>query len=692
MHSRSIATSGLMSALALGLTGTFCISTTVAADAPRTAFTAQDLNTLKRLSDPQVSPDGLRVAYALRSTDLAANRGRSDLWLLDLSQPGLAPRQLTTDAANDSTPRWSADGRSLFFLSSRSGSSQVWRLALDGGESQQVTRWPVDVNALAVSPDGTRIAVSMDVYPDCADLACTAARDASKSKATGRSYDQLFVRHWDRWEDGTLAQLYSATLKADGTVGEPVSLMHGLKANVPSRPSGGDEEFSFSRDGKRLVYSARKADRGESWSTNFDLYEVAADGSGSAKNLTATNLAWDTQPVFLADGSMAYLAMKRPGFEADRFAVMLRDANGSTREISAGWDRSPHQLAASADRRSLLATADDHGQVGLFAIDPRKATVTALHNTGQITGFAPARNGIVIALASLAAPSDLYLLPTRSGTPQQLTAVNREVLDARSPLDATQFSFEGAGGDSVSGYVVKPHGYQPGKQYPVAFVIHGGPQSAFGNAWSWRWNPRTFAGAGYAVVFIDFHGTPGYGQAFTDSISKDWGGKPLQDLQRGLAAAVAKFDFLDGNRACALGASYGGFMVNWIAGNWPDRFRCLVNHDGIFDTRSMYYTTEELWFTEWENGGTYFDTPATHEQFNPSAHVLKWRAPMLVIHGSQDFRVPETQGLATFTALQRRGIESRLLVFPDENHWVLKPANSLQWHESVLGWLDSHLK
>lgn len=666
--------------------------TAQAADAPAAPFTPQDLVSLKRLSDPQVSPDGTRVAYVLRSTDLAANRGRTDLWLLDLTQPDAPARQLTTDAANDSTPRWAADGRSLFFLSTRSGSSQVWRLPLDGGEPQQVTRWPVDVNALQVSPDGKRIAVSMDVHPDCADLACTATRLAAKPKGSGMVFKQLFVRHWDRWEDGTLAQLFTATLDAQGRAGEPVSLMHGLRANVPSRPMGGDEEFAFSPDGQRVVYSARVADRVEAWSTNFDLYDVAADGSGTARNLTAANPAWDTQPVFLADGSLAYLAMKRPGFEADRFAVMLRQPDGSTRELVASWDRSVARLASTVDRRCLLATADDRGQVALFAIDPRKDTVTTLHGSGQVAAFAPARNGLVLELASLAAPADLYLLPARGGALRQLTAVNRDVLDARSTLDATQFSFAGAGGATVSGYVVKPHGFQPGKRYPIAMLIHGGPQSAFGNAWSWRWNPRTFAGAGYAVVFIDFHGTPGYGQAFTDAVSRDWGGKPLQDLQLGLAAALQRFDFLDGERACALGASYGGFMINWIAGNWPDRFRCLVNHDGIFDTRSMYYSTEELWFTEWENGGPYFDTPAMHEQFNPSAHVTQWRTPMLVIHGSQDFRVPETQGIATFTALQRRGIESRLVVFPDENHWVLKPANSLQWYQQVLGWLDQHLK
>jgi dipeptidyl aminopeptidase/acylaminoacyl peptidase len=270
--------------------------------------------------------------------------------------------------------------------------------------------------------------------------------------------------------------------------------------------------------------------------------------------------------------------------------------------------------------------------------------------------------------------------------------VNADVLDKRAMSAFEQFSFAGWNGERVHGYVMKPHGLSEGQRYPVAFLIHGGPQVAFANAWSFRWNPQTFAGHGYGVVFIDFHGSPGYGQAFTDSINKDWGGKPLVDLQKGLAAAEQKFSWLDGSRACALGASYGGFMVNWIAGQWSDRFRCLVNHDGIFDQRMMYYATEELWFPEWEHGATQFDDPQTYERFNPAVHVKAWRTPMLVIHGEQDFRVPYDQGLATFTALQRRGVESQLLVFPDENHWVLKPANSVQWYDTVLGWMDRHLR
>jgi dipeptidyl aminopeptidase/acylaminoacyl peptidase len=239
---------------------------------------------------------------------------------------------------------------------------------------------------------------------------------------------------------------------------------------------------------------------------------------------------------------------------------------------------------------------------------------------------------------------------------------------------------------------MKPWNFAPGQRYPIAFIVHGGPQSSFANSWSYRWNPQFYAGAGYGVVFIDFHGSTGYGQAFTDSISEDWGGKPLEDLQKGLAAAVERFAWLDGDRACALGASYGGYMVNWIAGQWPDRFRCLVNHAGIFDNRSMYYTTEELWFPEWDHGGPYFENPAGHEKSNPAQFVTAWKSPMLVIHGGLDFRVPYAQGLASFTALQRRNIESRFLYYPDENHWILKPANSVQWHAEVIGWLDRHLK
>jgi dipeptidyl aminopeptidase/acylaminoacyl peptidase len=673
----------------------------IAAPAPSRAFTADDLVRLARLSDPQVSPDGRRVAYVLRETDMEANRGRTDLWLLDLDaaagsarKTDAAPRRLTQHPAADSSPRWAPDGRGLYFLSSRSGSSQVWYLGLAGGEAQPVTRLPLDVGSFEVSPRGDRLAVSMEVFPDCADLQCNVDRKAaqSKQKTSGQVYDQLFVRHWDSWKAGTLSQLFTLPIGADGKVGAPVKVSGGVRGDVPSKPFGGEEDYAFSRDGSRLVFSARLADRSEPWSTNFDLYEVAADGSGAARNLTVDNPAWDAQPVFLANGDLAWLAMERPGFEADRFKVMLRSArDGKLRALTGDWDRSVGHLGASFDGKRLLATADDIGQVALFEIDPATGARTRLVGEGQVQAFAPAAQGVVVAWASLGSPPDLHLA-ARGKAPARLTSVNGDLLGARELAASEQFSFAGAEGTTVHGYVMKPQGWTPGKKYPIAFIVHGGPQVSFANHWSWRWNPQVYAGAGYGVVFIDFHGSPGYGQKFTDSISQDWGGKPLVDLQKGLEAALAKYDWLDGDRACSLGASYGGFMQNWIAGNWPDRFRCIVNHAGIFDQRTMYYTTEELWFTEWENGGPYYAKPQVHEKFNPADHVTKWKTPMLVIHGALDYRVPYSQGLATFTALQRQGVESRLLFFPDENHWILKPANSLLWHAEVIGWLDGHLK
>ncbi len=663
----------------------------LAAPAP---FTPQDLVSLRRVSDPVVSPDGRYAVFSLRETDPEANKGRTDLWLVDLASATSSLRRLTQHPANDGSPQWAPDGASIYFLSTRSGSSQVWRLALAGGEPSQVTDYPLDVGTLEVSPKGDRLALSMEVMPDCADLACTKARleAREKSKATGREYDRLFVRHWDTWSNGTRSHLFVAPL-AQGKAGKPVDVSRSLDADIPSKPFGGQEEFAISPDGSRIVFSARIAGHDEPWSTNFDLYEAAMDGSGSPRNLTSANPAWDTQPVFLANGDLAYLAMSRPGFESDRFQLMLRDAkSGTARAVAKDWDYSIAHLAAAPGGRTLLASADDVGQHALFSIDPTRGKVLKIVGNGQVTAFSAAKDAVVFGLASLAAPADLYLARVGSNKMRRLTAVNADVLDKRAMSPFEQFSFKGWNDETVYGYVMKPFDYKEGEHYPIAFIIHGGPQVAFGNAWSYRWNPQAFAGRGYGVVFIDFHGSPGYGQAFTDSISRDWGGKPLEDLQKGLAAATQKYPWLDADRACALGASYGGFMINWIAGQWPERFRCLVNHDGLFDHRMMYYSTEELWFPEWEHGGPYYADPQAHERFNPVNHVAKWKTPMLVIHGEQDFRVPYEQGLATFTALQRRGIESRLLVFPDENHWVLKPANSVQWHTAVFDWLDAHTR
>jgi dipeptidyl aminopeptidase/acylaminoacyl peptidase len=660
--------------------------------AGKSPFTADDLVRLERISDPQASADGRYVAFTVRETDMEANKGSTDLWLLDLDAEKPEPRRLTQHEANDSKPRWSPDGSSIYFLSTRSGSSQVWRLMLAGGEAMQVTRFPVEVNELKVAPRGARLLLSMEVFADCADLDCTAKRleTIENSPARGQAYDRLFVRHWDTWKDGRISQLFSVALDENGNVkGVPVSLSGRLDADVPSKPMGGDEEFNFSPDGSRVAFAARIKGKTEPWSTNFDVYEIAADGSGEPRNLTADNRAWDTQPTYSPDGRwLAWMAMARPTFEADRFRLVLKDLkSGETRRLTEAWDRSIDHFAFAPDSRRIFATTDHLGQHALWSLDLRSGKPKLHQATGQVTEFSVGPQQVVFGLAGLDAPVDLYGTNLSGGGAHRLTHFNAARLGERALSSFEQFTFAGWNNETVYGYVMKPANYSEGSRFPVAYIVHGGPQVSYGNAWSYRWNPQVYAGAGYGVVFIDYHGSPGYGQAFTDSISNDWGGKPLEDLRKGLAAAVEKYAWLDGERACALGASYGGFMMNWIAGNWPDGFRCLVDHAGIFDARGMYYQTEELWFEEWENGGTQFEKPENYEKHNPVNHVAAWRTPMLVTHGQLDFRVPYGQGLSTFTALQRRGIESRLVIFPDENHWILKPQNSLQWHKEVLDWL-----
>jgi acylaminoacyl-peptidase len=661
-----------------------------AAPGAERAFTYAEMLAANRLSDPRVSPDGRHVVYAVRATDMEANRGVSSVMIQDLSGEG-EPRRLAISDGGANSARWGADG-ALYFLSGRSGTSQVWKTDATGATATQVTTLPLDVNAYRLSADAAKIVVSLSVYPACDDLACSVARgaEAAARKSTGQVYDRMFVRHWDSWADGTQNHLF--VLNTDGS-GEPVWVTHGFDGDTPSKPFGDEGEFTFTPDGSAVVFSARVAGQSEPWSTNFDLFRTNGLAGEGFTNLTDDNEAWDTGPVFSPDGrTLAYRAMARPGFEADRWQITLMDvAMGTKRQIAANWDRSADSLQWSADGRTLYVTAGDTGQTRLFAIAVANGAVVPITGEGHVSAVEQTPSGFVFARDSLTSPSELFVKTFRGREmPRQITDVNPE-LDARRFGEAEQFTFEGWNDETVHGYVIKPAGYVEGRKYPVAFLIHGGPQGSFGNSWSYRWNPMSYAGAGYAVVMIDFHGSTGYGQAFTDSISQHWGDRPLEDLQKGWAAAQAKYSFLDGDNACALGASYGGYMINWIAGKWSDEFKCLVNHDGVFDVRGMGYSTEELWFTEWEYGGTPWENPEGYERFNPVNHVDQWKTPMLVIQGDRDFRIPTAQSLSTFTALQRRGIESRLVLFPDENHWVLKPQNSLQWHNEVFGWLDRHL-
>ena len=670
-------------------------------------FSVRDMLAMDRVSDPQVSPDGRHVAFVVRETDLEANRGRTDIWLVGTDGTGL--RRLTTNPQADSNPRWSPDGREIWFVSSRSGSSQVWKIALDGGEAQQVTDELLDVGNLLVSRDGAHIAYTMEVFPGHGPGETKKRlEEREKSQASGRIYEQVMVRHWDTWKDGRRSHLFVKRVSNSGeSVGgaRPVAVaaslgsaaidvMRDMGADTPSKPWGGPDEIAFTPDGKGIVFAAKDAGREEAWSTDFDLYYAPLDGAAAPKCLTEDNRAWDTYPVFSPDGrTLAYLAMSRPGYEADQFRIMLMDwPGGPRRMLSPGWDRSASSIAWSPDGKQIFAVAKNTGQDSLFVINVKDGKARTLVKEGTVHAFSVAKNEIVYALSHLHCPAELYRLSADGKSAAQLTNINAEKVAAARMGQHEQFSFLGWNDETVFAYVVKPVDFDPAKKYPVAFLIHGGPQGSFGNVFHHRWNPQAYAGAGYAAVMVDFHGSTGYGQVFTDAIRGDWGGKPLVDLQKGLAAALERYPWMDGDRIGALGASYGGYMINWIAGRWPDRFRCLVNHDGNLDERVAYFDTDELWFPEWDHMGTPWGNPAGYEEQNPLRFVGDWRTPMLVIHGELDFRIPVSQGLSTFNALQRRGIPSKLLYFPDENHWVLKPHNSIQWHETVLAWLDQWLK
>lgn len=679
-----------MKKLLLASLGALAIAQTPAAVLAR-PMTAEDLATMRRIAAPTVSPDGKWVAYQLRETDLAANKGRMDLWLLDLTKKGATPVKIASAPdKNEHDPKFSADGRHLYYLSNASGSDQIWRVALPSGTPEQVTTLGPDIAGFSLSPDDSRVAIWADRNLGCQDFECSNVRIA-KAQGSGRVYDEMFVRHWDEWEVPTeRSRIFVLPLENGKATGSGASVMGSLVGDAPTKPFGGAEEIAWSADGRQLFFTLRKGDKGEPRSTNLDIYRASADGSGEPENLTAANEAMDTTPAVSPDGKwLAYTAMKRPTYEADKLSVMLRNLEtGETRDLSANWDRSAGSVAWAQDGKSLIVTAGDLLDNPAFRIDVATAKVTRLTAEGNAGNTIPlADGGIVYTLNSIQQPDDLYRL--KGGKPQKLTDVNGDKLAQIDPVSVQRFSYPGAGGDTVWGQIVKPKGAS-GK-LPVVLLVHGGPQSSFGDSWSYRWNPKTFAAPGYAAVTIDFHGSMGYGQAFTDSINKDWGGKPFQDLKLGLAAAGAKDAGIDTANACAAGGSYGGYMMNWIAGQWNDGFKCLITHASVFDMRAMAFETEEIWFDEWDHGGPWWKRTDA-EKWNPVNHVTKWKTPTLVIHGEKDFRIPYSQSLGVFTALQLQDIPSRLVVFPDENHWILKPQNSIQWYREVHGWLDKWTK
>lgn len=652
----------------------------------------------ERIDEPSPSPDGKWVAFTRRVYDPIANKNTTNLWLV--STDGTISKQLTTSTHKSNTsPVWSPDSSTIAFISNRGESAQIWTIEANGKSERQLTKLPLDVGNLRWSPDGTRLAFSADVYPD-ANMDETAKREKAKGDDPVKAmlFDRLMVRHWDTWNDGKCSHIFVLPVKKTpsgwGSSGSAVDLMKGVDGDSPTKPFGGIDDYAWSPDGKEIAYTAQLG-RDMAWSTDLDIFVVSASG-GEARSITIENNATDRAPVYSPDGrTIAFLAMSKPGFEADRLRIKLYDrASGKTRTLTEAWDFSPNTIVWDPSGETIYTTAEQAARQKIFAIDVATGTPRVLvsdHYNGSLSLVRGAENRLMFAQDSMLSPVEIWTSKIDGTEPRQLTHVNTDRLKALQMSTPEEFYFSGANNEQVHAWALKPVDYVEGKKYPVAFLVHGGPQGTFADHFSYRWNYQAFAGAGYAVVIVNFHGSTGFGQKFTDSISGDWGGKPYEDLMKGLDFALNKFSWLDKDRVGALGGSFGGWMINWINGH-TDRFKCLVNHDGIFDNFGMYFSTDELWFMEWEHRGTPWDKPEAFDRVSPARFVRNWKTPTLVIHGGKDFRIVETEGIATFTALQRRGILSKLLYFPEENHWVLKAKNSILWHETVLAWLDQWLK
>jgi dipeptidyl aminopeptidase/acylaminoacyl peptidase len=695
-------------------------------------FTFDNMMKLKRVGDPQVSPDGKWVIFSVVDVDVAANTKTPHIWIVPTA--GGQEKEIIADQDAD-RPRWAPDGKRFAFLSNKEGGSQVWVAEFDA--SQGTAAFPRRVTFLATeadgelwSPDGKHILFTSNVYPSCddapeAEADCNQQRlkETEQSKVKAMVFDHLLYRHWNAFKEGKRTHLFVIPAEGPRFVKEysgPHIDDHALDLtpgdyDAPVFSLGGQDDYAFSPDGQEICYASNH-DKNPAASTNNDLWIVPVTG-GPAKNITADNPASDTSPLYSPDGRyIAYRAQQRPGYESDRFRLMLYDRkSGRKHVLPAGIDSSltdswvgTFAWDPDSSRIYFVSEREGNSPIGAIRVSPRfleqdyAGTPQPETQEPVAAGFnddlsvTPDGTTWLFTRMSLQHPIEIYKLVGKT-QPAPLTHVNDELLAQvdMSPLES--FWFTGAHNDKVQGFLVKPPNFDASKKYPMKFLIHGGPQGAWGDDWSYRWSPELFASptssqpSGYVVIMINFHGSTGYGQKFIDAINGDWGGAPYEDLMKGLDYAEKTYPFIDKDRECALGASYGGYAINWILGH-TDRFKCLVSHDGMFNAESAWGTTEELWFNNWEFKGTPYDNRAGYEKWSPHQYAKNFKTPTLVIHGQRDYRLDVSEGFQLFTTLQMEGVPSKMLYFPDEGHWVLKPQNSKLWYETVNAWVDQWTK
>jgi dipeptidyl aminopeptidase/acylaminoacyl peptidase len=657
----------------------------------RRPITFKDLISMQRVSDPQISPDAQWIAYTVTTPDLDANHSTRNIWIVPTA--GGAARQLTR-GGSDQRPRWSPGGKRMAFLSSRDGAQQIYTIVLEGGEATKLTSLSTGADNELWSPDGESVAFVSSVYPDCKDDACNSARDAEKEKSKVKAYiyEKLLYRHWTDWSDGKRSHLF-VVAAAGGT---PHDLTPGADYDVPPFNLGETEPIGFSPDSAELCFTAN-TDKDEALSTNGDLFTVPASGASAPKRIT-TNPANDWGPIYSPGGKwIAYRAQMQPGEESDRWRLMLYDRKTAKLvNLTEKFDESVGAFAWLVDSTGLYFQSEEKAEMPIYVVEASGGKKPQpLIPDGYNAEFDLSHNGKLLAFTrtSLTMPAEVFIASGDGTNVHQITHQNGTLLAQLAMPTAEPFWFAGAENAQVEGLLIRPPDFDASKKYPTLLLIHGGPQGAWEDAWGYRWNQQVMAALGYVVVMVNPRGSTGYGQKFTAEISRDWGGKVYEDLMKGMDAAIAKYPFIDSTKLAAAGGSYGGYMVNWIATH-TDRFKCLISHAGPYDMAAMY-ATEELWFAEWEFGGSPWTSSDIYKKWSPSEYagaLGKFKTPTLVIGGELDFRVPYTQDLEFFSALQRQGVPSKLVIFPDEGHWVLKPQNSQLWYKTFLDWLGQYLK
>ncbi|ORY00217.1 S9C family peptidase [Basidiobolus meristosporus CBS 931.73] len=664
-------------------------------------FTPQDLVTLDRPGSAVPSPDGKWAVYSSSNYSITENASTSNLWLLNLVTSKEIP--LTSPSKyGDSEALW-LDSATVGFVSTRATTSQLWAVDVTkpGAQPVQVTNFTLDIGNIKYNSKEKLLAFTAGVYADGSmDKAVEIDAVNAKRPDSGMVYDQLFVRHWDHFVTPKKQNLFTVKLSESrgkySVAGDARNVMSNAHLETPVDPFGDAGDYDISPDGREIAFISKKPGQDQAWETDINVYLVPSDGSKPPKSLTDKNYGQTASPAYSPDGkTLAWLQMERRGFESDRKRIILHDRHQQrSTYFRQDWDRSPNSITWSPDSSAIYLPTEEHGKVKLFSADIKQGAVKALTQNGSVGSVAPIDNDrLLLTQNAMNHPNEFYTIKKDGHDLKQVSHLHEAKTDELYLPEPEDFWFKGANGDLVHGWILRPIGFDPKKKYPVAFLVHGGPQGSWADGWSTRWNPEIYSSAGYVMIAINARGSTGYGQKFTDQVSENWGGLPYEDLMKGLDYVLETFKFTDEKRMCALGASFGGYMMNWFNGH-TDRFSCLVNHDGMFSSIGTYYSTDELWFAEWEFGGKPWEAKSKqiNERWSPSNYVQNWKTPTLVVHSQKDYRLVLAEGLSTFTALQRQNIPSRLLYFPDESHWVTKPANSLRWHHEVLDWINRWTK